>query len=282
MGLVLQGAQLHQVIHPILVVLNVPVEHRGVRLQSDLVSDTRCFQPLAAVDLVVADDRAHPFGENFRSSSGHRLHPCLFHFQQRVAYGELGALGKKRNLHHGERLDVYLRKPLPEPANQIQKIFQRQIRMQAANDVKLRHRFRVARSRRLPSLLQSHCVGAGNVFSAAEGTQPASRNAYVGRVDVTVDIEVRDIAVHTLAHVVSQPADGENIARLVEGKAIFECQTFLPHHFIGDGQQPGIVCLKWAVFAFRDGHPLDDNAQGAPIASPCQDRFGAPGSPAFG
>ncbi len=45
--LILNLAQPHQVIHAVLVVLDVPVEHRRIRPQPDLVRQPRRIQPLA-------------------------------------------------------------------------------------------------------------------------------------------------------------------------------------------------------------------------------------------
>ena len=69
-GLVLQRAQLEQVVDPVFVVFDVAVEHGGIRLQPDLVRQLRRIQPLVAVDLVVADDVAHAVGKNLRAAAG--------------------------------------------------------------------------------------------------------------------------------------------------------------------------------------------------------------------
>ncbi len=69
-GLVLQGAEFQQMIDPVFVVLDVAVEHGGIRLQPDLMSQLRGIQPLVAVNLVIADDVAHAIGKNFRAAAG--------------------------------------------------------------------------------------------------------------------------------------------------------------------------------------------------------------------
>ena len=73
-GFVLQGAQLQQMIDAVFVVLDVAVEHGGVRLQADLVGSARGLQPLVAVNLVIADDVAHAVGENLRAAARQRVH----------------------------------------------------------------------------------------------------------------------------------------------------------------------------------------------------------------
>ena len=90
-GLVLQRAQLEQVIDAVFVVFDVAVEHGRVGVQSDLVGESRSVEPLVAVDLVVADDVAHAVGENLGAAAGQRIHACGFQLFQRLADRELRA-----------------------------------------------------------------------------------------------------------------------------------------------------------------------------------------------
>jgi hypothetical protein len=66
---------------------------------------------------------------------------------------------------------------------------------------------------------------AGRVLLAAEGAQAARGDANVGVVDVPVDVEVGDVAVHALAHVIGQPADRQNVAGAVERNAVVEAEA---------------------------------------------------------
>ena len=112
---------------------------------------------------------------------------------------------------------MHLRKALLKPGDQIEKILERQIGMQSANDVEFRNRFAVTGSRRLESFFQGHGVGAGRIFLPAEGAQPASRHAHIRGIQMTVDVEVSRVAVHSLAHMIGQPSDRQNVCRC--GKA---------------------------------------------------------------
>ncbi len=69
MGFILQRAQLHQVIHTVLVVFDVTVQHGCVGLEADLMGLLGGFEPLVSVDLVIADDVPHAVGENFCAAS---------------------------------------------------------------------------------------------------------------------------------------------------------------------------------------------------------------------
>ncbi len=116
--------------------------------------------------------------------------------------------------------------------------------MQTANDVKLRHRLAVPAGRGLPRLLERHGVGPSCVFLTAKGTQPAGRDADIGRIDMPVHVEIGDIAVHSLAHQVGQPADTQNVPRAIQCDAIVEAEALFRHHFVGDWQQPRVIGLK--------------------------------------
>ena len=84
-GFILQGAQLEQMVDAVLVVLDVAVEHGRVRLQADLVRELRGFEPLIAINLVIADDVAHAVGENLRAAAGERIHAGGLQLFQRLA-----------------------------------------------------------------------------------------------------------------------------------------------------------------------------------------------------
>ena len=130
------------------------------------------------------------------------------------------------------------------PETEIEKILERQIGMQAADDVELGDRFGVSGGRGLESLFERHGVGAGRVLLASEGAEAAGRNADVGGIDVPVDVEVGLVAVHALAHVVGQPADGEDVAGTVEREAILLVEAFAGKHFFFNGGEARVVGLE--------------------------------------
>ena len=206
---------LQQVIDTILIILHVAVEHGRVRAQSQLVGDARRVQPFAAVNLVVADDVANAVGKNLSPAARQRINTGCLHLDEGLLNGELRTLRQKRHFHHCECLDVNLREALLQSRNEVEEVFERQIRVQSADDVELRDRLSVAGGRGLPCLLQGHCVGALASLLAAEGAETAGSNTDIGRIDMPIDVEVGQVAVHLLAHPVRQPSHGEQIARLV-------------------------------------------------------------------
>src|SRR5271156_1088048 len=216
-------------------------------------------KPLIAIDLVVANDVANPVGKYLGATAGERIHARSLELFEGLANRELGALRKVRDLNHGERFEVNLRKALLQPRAEVEEIVKRQIGMQSANDMKLSDRLGVARGSRFESLLKRHGVGARRILFAAEGAKAAGRDAYVRRIDVAIYVEVSLIAMHALADVIGHPAHRENIAGAVQREQVRGGEALAGHYFGMNRRETRIVRLKWIVPA-RSEHPLDDIA----------------------
>ena len=121
---------------------------------------------------------------------------------------------KVANLDRGKSLKVNAGEALLQAAHQIEVVIKRQVRMQSADDVEFRDRFRPVLSRDAERLFQRHRVSPRRVRLAAEGAELATRHADVGGIDVPVDVEVRAHPVHFHAHVMGQVAEGEQIMGL--------------------------------------------------------------------
>ena len=186
----------------------------------------------------------HAVREDLRAAAGTGIDARLLHALDGLGYGELASLGEKGDLDHGEGLDMNLRIPYFESAHQVHEVLEGQVRMQAADDVELRHRFGQALAGCLPGLFERHGVGVRFALLAAEGAKPAAGDTDVGGIDVPVDVEVGKVAVHPLADQVSHPADGEDIAGAIERKAVVEAEALAVLHLARDGDQRRIVGLK--------------------------------------
>src|SRR5690349_21443440 len=116
--------------------------------------------------------------------------------------------------------------------------------MQAADDVKFGDGLRVARSGGLECLFQRHGVGAGSVLLAAEGTEAAGGNANVGWVDVPVDVEVSHIPVHSLAHMIGQPAQSKDVRRAVKRNGIIKGEALAREDLLSDRVETRVVGLE--------------------------------------
>ena len=104
--LVLQVAQAHHVRDALLERLDVPVEHRRIRLDAELMRRTRHGQPPIRRRLVRAELPAHAVGENLRTAARDRLQPRRAQAQDHLAHGEPRRMGKMRDLHAREALQV--------------------------------------------------------------------------------------------------------------------------------------------------------------------------------
>src|SRR5437588_6879164 len=93
---------------------------------------------------------------------------------------------------------------------QVKKILKRQVGMQPADDVKFGHGFAITRGRGLPGFFERHGVGTRTVLLASEGAQATSSNANIRWIDMSVNVEIADVAIHPLTHQVSQPADSQD------------------------------------------------------------------------
>src|SRR5258708_22932493 len=162
----------------------MPVKHRPVRLQTNLVGHAGGIEPLVAVDLVVANDVTHAVSKMLCTRDGKRIYARGLELFEGVADRKLRALRQIRHFNHGKSLQMYLWKALLQSRAEVEKILKGQIRMQSPDNVKLSDSFGVPRSRGRKSVLERHGVGAGRIFLPAECAESASCNAHVRRVDV--------------------------------------------------------------------------------------------------
>ena len=72
---VLQLAQAQQVVDPLLVVLDVVVEHRAVRRHAHAVGQAMHLEPLLGRLLARRDELAHAVGEHLGAAAGQRAEP---------------------------------------------------------------------------------------------------------------------------------------------------------------------------------------------------------------
>ena len=193
---------------------------------------------------MVADDVAHAVGKNLSTAAGKRIHTRGFQLLQRFADRELRAPRQIRDLDHGERLEMDLRKALLEARAEIEEILKRQVGMQSADDVEFRDRLGVSRGRGFECFVERHRVSAGRVFLSSKGAEAAGGHANIRGIDMAVDVEVRLVAVHALTHQVGHPAHGENVAGAVQGQCVIDIEALPCQHFVVDRAEPCVVRLK--------------------------------------
>ena len=78
------------------------------------------------------------------------------------------------------------------------------------------------------------------------------RDANVRRIDVAIYVEVANVAVAFLADVIRQPADGEQIVRLIKREAIVGSQALPGENFVRRRLEPRVRDLE-----FRSHFPVN-------------------------
>src|SRR5215470_17574759 len=164
--------------------------------------------------------------KDFRAAARARIHAGGFHSLQSFFDGELRDAREVMHFDHRKSFEMYVRMALFQAANQFQEIFEWKIRMQAAHDMKFRRALTDAFVGALIDFLECVSVRAGRVRIATEGTELAVCNADIRRVNVAVDVVIRDIAVFFFADVVGEPPYSEQIRRAVKLDAIVKWEAF--------------------------------------------------------
>ena len=112
-----------------------------------------------------------------------------------------------------------------DPADDVHVIVERQLVVQAADDVQLGRPALVRLPRPLHDLIVVHHIGASFAQVGPERAEVARVDADIRRVDVRVDVVVAEIAVVPLADQVGHRAEREQVVRRLQCEPILEAQT---------------------------------------------------------
>ena len=104
--------------------------------------------------------------------------------------------------------------------------------------------FAVAGSGGFVGFFERHGVGTGRVFLTAKGTEAAGSYANIRRVNVAIDVEICFVPVETLAHVIGQPADSEDVPSTVENESVVSRQALARENLFGDGFEARVFGLE--------------------------------------
>ena len=109
--------------------------------------------------------------------------------------------------------------------------------MQSAHDVDLSGARIACLLRLVANLIQRMLVRAGLILFAIEGAELAAEGADVRVVEMAIDVVVRDVAVQTTAHEISERADGPDVGRLVQQHTILACEAHTTFNLVHDGSE---------------------------------------------
>src|SRR5260370_14347562 len=239
-GLILQFAELDQVIDAVLFILDVTVEHGAVRMKTELMGDAGGVEPLLAGQLVVANDAATPVVEDFGAAAGEGVHASVLQPLQRFADRNFGALGQIADFDHRESLEVHLREALLQAAQHLAVPVECELGVESADDVEFGARSPPADSGSFPNLFERHGVGLGIFGALAERAQTTTGDTYVGGIDVAVDVEVSGGSVQALANDVGHVTEREDVGAAVHGEAIVIAETDAGLHLFQNRLQPAV------------------------------------------
>ena len=223
-GLVLQLAQPDQVVDAVIGVFDVAVEHRGVGAQAQLVGRAMDVEPVAGVGLVLADLVADLGMEDLGAAAGQAAQAGVDHLlEDRRGPTCLVRSSNQLISTAGPGLEVQPRIGLVQDADDVHVPVVLHLVVQAADDV---HLGAAVVDRFLPAsqdLLVAHHVALGVAQVGAERAERAAIDADVGRVQVRVDVVVREVAVLPLADDVGELADFvERSGGVVEQQPVLE------------------------------------------------------------
>ena len=134
-GLVLQRARAQHVIDALLHRLDVPVQHRHVGAHAEPVGEAMDVEVAVRAALVVADLLSHAFGENLGAAARQRVEAGALQFAQHLFVGHPVEIGEERDLHRREALQVDAGPDAFEPAQHVQVVVERQLGVEAVDDV---------------------------------------------------------------------------------------------------------------------------------------------------
>src|SRR5262249_35048595 len=137
--------------------------------------------------------------------------------------------------------EMDLREALLEAAQHLAKPVERQLRMQAADDMELRDRLAPALACPMPNLFERHSIGLRIAHPFAERAQSATGHTDVGRIDVAVDVEISGIAVQALAHDIREIAERQNVVGPEEGDTVVKRESLALLDLFADRKQTRIV-----------------------------------------
>ena len=195
-----------------------------------------------AVALVVADLLPHAIRKYLCPAARQRIEAGLHQLAEHLLVAHAVQVGEERDLDRSEALQVNTGPYALEATQQVRVIAERQIRVQAVDDVDFGERLVGAGAELVPGAFEREGVGALVArLQARERAKQAARYADVRRLDADVVVEIRAARVTALALGVGEGADGQQVWRLEEPQPIGRIEPFASFQLSGDvGETRGL------------------------------------------
>ena len=199
-GLVLLGAQPEQVVDPLLVRLDVAVEHRAVRRDAEPVRRVVGAEPEVGVLLAGRDELAHAVGEDLGAAARQRAEPGGLQLAQHLLVREPGERRHVVDLGRRVELQVHVGQRLLQRADRVDVEVEVDVRVLAVDHVDLGEAGQlVLADRVLDELRRRDRVGLLLLPRGGEGAELALHAADVRLVQVEVLDEVDLVGAAALA-----------------------------------------------------------------------------------
>ena len=116
--------------------------------------------------------------------------------------------------------------------------------MQAADNMKLCDRLRIAGSCGLERFFQRHGIGPRSVFFTSKSAQAARRYADIRGIDVPVYVEISDVPAQAVTNMIGQPANGKYVRGTIERDGVVKSKALAGKDFGSNGLKARVVCLE--------------------------------------
>src|SRR5919204_4855820 len=266
---VLLRAQPQQVVDPLLVRLDVAVQHRALGRDPEPVCGVVDVEPLVGVLLPGSDQAADAVGEDLGAAAGERPEPRVLQLAEHLLVREAGELRHVVDLGGGVELEVHVRQRRPQLAQDVDVEVEVDVWVLAVHAVDLREpRGLVLAYRVLDELLRGQRVRVLLLVRLREGAELALHPADVRLVQVEVlDEEDAVVAAPQAPREVGQLPQGEQVVRLEEREPVLEVEPLAPLDLVADRRQ--------SVDAVEDGHHKSRFTT-ASVSASSSSRRGAP------
>src|ERR1700726_727411 len=234
-GLILQLAQLAQVIDALSESFDMSVEHGASAAAPHGVPGGMDIEPFRGSLLTATNFISHRGIENFRAAAGHGSEAGVAQKLKCVADGHAkNSLCQMAHLDGRERLDVQIWIKRAQAAQEIEVPILFQCRMQTTNHVHFSNPEAACFSDSADDVVNGSLEGMGIAFFGGEGAELAGENANIGVIDVAIQDIGRVVAILLFAERICDNSEGVKIVRAVEIESIGFRNALPGLNFCGD------------------------------------------------
>ncbi len=231
---VLKFTQSAKMINTVLWFFDVSVEHGRVGPQTELMGGAMHIEPYIRVGFVLADLATDIGIKNLCPAARQTPQPGFSHFIEDPADRLFGLFAEPPDFYWGPGFDVNLRPSFVDHADDVEIPIELLLVMQTADDVNFRRTVRLGFQHAVADHFIGERVRLLRSQIRPERTERAAIDADVRRVQMDVGVVVRVVAVLSLANLVGQPAEREQIRFGFQKQTVLERQPLAGRDLLGN------------------------------------------------